>query len=100
MYDTKEPLDVNMKRIPKSARRIYRLLQNSRILMDTPAIQLEVEYSTRTTRKGLKILTDMGIVESKRSLSDARKVYYQAAGRRHVFRDMVQEEYFLEKQMN
>jgi len=75
-----ESMDGSMKKdeIPKSARRIYRLLQNSRRLMDTPAIQLEVDYSTRTTRKGLRILTDMGMVERKRSLNDARKVYYQA----------------------
>ncbi|MFW9994844.1 MAG: hypothetical protein ACFFD4_22575 [Candidatus Odinarchaeota archaeon] len=63
--------------IPKSTRMIYELLQCSRELMDAPTIQSKVDYSMKTTRTGLKLLAELGIIEKKYSLLDVRKTYYR-----------------------
>ncbi|MFW9992347.1 MAG: hypothetical protein ACFFD4_09895 [Candidatus Odinarchaeota archaeon] len=69
------------KKIPKSAQLIYELLQRSPGLMDPFMIQSKVDYSIKTTRTGLKLLAELGMVEKQSSLHDVRKTYYRVKER-------------------
>ncbi|MFW9996019.1 MAG: hypothetical protein ACFFD4_28520 [Candidatus Odinarchaeota archaeon] len=69
------PLKVN--NIPKSAQKILEILHTSIEPLDSTKIQIKAQYSMKTTRKSLKLLMSLGVVEKRLSLEDARKSYYK-----------------------
>jgi DNA-binding MarR family transcriptional regulator len=62
--------------IPPSARKVFRILQNSGPL--TPkAISNQTTFSSRTVRYALKILLKLGLIKKLPNLEDARQFIYK-----------------------
>ncbi|MFW9994473.1 MAG: hypothetical protein ACFFD4_20685 [Candidatus Odinarchaeota archaeon] len=68
---------VNARKLPKSAQMIVRVLSSSSKPLDISAIQLNINYSLRTTRASLRLLIKLRMVDKQVSLIDARKAYYR-----------------------
>ncbi|MFX0094508.1 MAG: hypothetical protein ACFFBD_22425 [Candidatus Hodarchaeota archaeon] len=73
-------MSVDAKRMPKSARRVYTVLQKRGKLKSREIHEFMPSYTDRTVRNALRRLLEMKLITTECDLTDMRSRYYYVAG--------------------